>query len=103
MNKANGIYSAIVAIILLIGLLIGCGTGGNRVPGGDVEANKPMVYLAVKDVKVNDSFWSPKLNLWNDITVNDVFNKFEGKYDAESQPDLLNDFKKSGKNAECLQ
>ena len=83
-------------------MFIGFGIDSNKAPGGDVAVNKPMVYLAVKDVKINDPFWSPKLNLWSDITVNDVFNKFEGKYDAESQPDLLNDYKKSGRTQRRL-
>lgn len=91
-----------VIILLTAGLFIGFRIDSNREPGNDVAANKPMVFLAVKDVKVNDSFWSPKLKLWSDITVNDVFNKFEGQYDAESRPDLLKDYKKSGRTQDAF-
>ncbi len=103
MNKTNGICSTIVVIILLTaGLFIGLRIDRNRVPGEDVTLNNPMIYLAVKDVKVNDSFWSPKLKLWSDITVNDIFNKFEGGYDAESRPDLLNDYKILGRTQDAF-
>jgi hypothetical protein len=37
------------------------------------------------DVKINDSFWSPKLQLWQTKTVNDVFDKFEGRYKPQGQ------------------
>ncbi len=29
-------------------------------------------------VKINDAFWSPKLQQWSTTTINDVLNKFEG-------------------------
>lgn len=43
-------------------------------------------FVAIKDVKINDPFWSPKLELWSKVTANDVLNKFEGKHlhDKES-------------------
>ena len=89
MNKINVIYSTILVIVLLFAsLFIGFRIDSNKAPGEDVAVNKPMVFPALKDVKVNDSFWSPKLDLWSDITVNDIFNKFEGRYDAESRRDL---------------
>ena len=37
----------------------------------------------VTRVRVDDSFWSPKLERWQSVTVNDVFDKFEGKYSPE--------------------
>jgi DUF1680 family protein len=98
MYRRNGIYSAILLIVLLMaGLFIGFRIDSNESPGKAATVNKTMVYPAVKDVKINDSFWSPKLHLWNDVTVNDIFNKFEGGYDVESQSGLLNDFKKKGR------
>jgi DUF1680 family protein len=64
MNITNGICSTILVIVLLIAsLFISFRIDSNKSPGEDVAVNKPMVYLAVKDVKVNDSFWSPKLKL----------------------------------------
>ena len=35
---------------------------------------------SINNVKVNDSFWSPKFRTWNDVTINDVLKKFEGKH-----------------------
>ncbi|MEG0559478.1 MAG: glycoside hydrolase family 127 protein [Muribaculaceae bacterium] len=40
-------------------------------------------FVGIENVKINDSFWSPKLKTWNDVTVNDVLNKFEGKHVLE--------------------
>jgi DUF1680 family protein len=94
MNKTKGICLTILVIVLLI--------ASNKAPEEDVAVNKPMVFMAVKDVKVNDSFWSPKLDLWSEITVNDIFNKFEGQYDAESRRDLLNDYKLSGRTRDAF-
>ena len=36
--------------------------------------------LELSKVKISDGFWSPKLYLWRTKTVNDIFDKFEGKY-----------------------
>lgn len=53
-------------------------------------------FVGVKDVKVEDPFWSPKFRLWTTITANDVFDKFEGKHDTRAPlsysfcKDLLN-------------
>lgn len=33
--------------------------------------------VPISSVKINDSFWSPKLDLWRRITLTDVFDKFE--------------------------
>ncbi|MCH5718055.1 beta-L-arabinofuranosidase domain-containing protein [Niabella hibiscisoli] len=43
--------------------------------------------MRVKKVTINDRFWKPKMQLWAFKTINDVFNKFEGKYktDVEEQ------------------
>jgi DUF1680 family protein len=104
MSKTKGFISAIVVMILLIAcLFISFRSDSNNVNSGkDAQVNKPMVYMAVKDVKINDPFWSPKLNLWSSITVNDVFNKFDGRYDAESRADILNDYKKLGRTTDAF-
>jgi len=103
MNKTYIIYSTIlVTVLLLAGMLIGFRIDSNKTPGEDTAVNKPMVFSAVKDVKVNDSFWSPKLALWSDVTVNDIFNKFEGQYDEESRRDLLNEYKKLGRTRDAF-
>ncbi len=53
------------------------------------------LHYELVDVKINDSFWSPKLQLWQTKTVNDVFDKFEGKYRPQGQW-LEKDFKVLG-------
>lgn len=53
------------------------------------------LYYEVADVKISDAFWSPKLKLWQTKTVNDVFDKFEGKYTPQGQG-LEQDFKNLG-------
>ena len=45
---------------------------------------------------MNDPFWSPKFEQWRTVTVNDVFDKFEGKYDPQDNQYLERDFKISG-------
>lgn len=48
-----------------------------------VYAQKPMgkvTFIASKDVKINDPFWSPKMEQWKTVTIDDVLNKFEGKH-----------------------
>lgn len=39
--------------------------------------------LSLRDVKVNDAFWSPKYKVWDSVTVYDVFDKLEGKYEPD--------------------
>lgn len=46
-------------------------------------AQKPMgkvTFIDSKDVRINDSFWSPKMEQWKTVTINDVLDKFEGKH-----------------------
>ena len=47
-------------------------------------------------VKVTDGFWGPKFEQWRTTTVNDVFDKFEGNYDAEGSESLQRDFENRG-------
>jgi DUF1680 family protein len=35
------------------------------------------------DVKINDPFWTPKFKVWSAITIKDVFDKFDGKYEPD--------------------
>jgi DUF1680 family protein len=52
--------------------------------------------LALQSVKVHDSFWSPKIKVWNTVTVYDVFDKLEGKYEPD-RPDLKAEKEKWGR------
>lgn len=60
------------------------------------SAQQVIHSLNLQDVKVNDSFWSPKLRVWKTVTVYDVFNKLEGKYDPD-RPDLKAEKEKWGR------
>lgn len=54
-------------------------------------------------VEITDQFWAPRLRLWSSKTVNDVFDKFEGKYDyIGSRKQLTEDFEKIGKTRDAL-
>ena len=46
-------------------------------------AQKPMgkvTFIEARKVHIDDSFWSPKMELWKRVTIDDVLNKFEGKH-----------------------
>jgi DUF1680 family protein len=59
--------------------------------------NQPVIHpLKLQDVKVNDSFWSPKIKVWNTVTVYDVFDKLEGKYEPD-RPDIKAEKEKWGR------
>ena len=50
-------------------------------PHSAVQGQTGKVQFAnIENVKVNDAFWSPKFKTWNEVTINDVLNKFEGKH-----------------------
>lgn len=103
MYSTKRIYSAVLVVVLLFtSLFTGFRFDREKTTGEDISVNTPLVFPAVKDIKVIDSFWGPKLKLWNDVTVNDVFNKFEGQYEAESRRDLLNDYKTLGRTRDAF-
>jgi len=52
---------------------------------------KPVNGIA--QVRVDDPFWSPRFDQWRTVTVNDVFDKFEGKYNPQGDPQLERDLK----------
>lgn len=39
--------------------------------------NQPLVPVPIRDVVIDDAFWSPKIKVWNQKTIHDVFDKFE--------------------------
>jgi len=55
----------------------------------------------VKSVKINDAFWTPKLELWSKTTAYDVFNKFEGKYEPQGE-DLIEDKEELGRTRDAF-
>ncbi len=60
----------------------------------------PVVHvihpLSLRDVKVNDAFWSPKYNVWDSVTVYDVFDKLEGKY-VPDRDDIIKEKQEMGR------
>ncbi len=52
--------------------------------------------LNLQDIKINDSFWSPKLKVWKTVTVYDVLDKLEGKYQPD-RPDIKAEKEKWGR------
>jgi len=61
--------------------------------GVDHPKSESIQFVAVKDVKVDDPFWSPKFRQWSKVTANDIFDKFEGKHDhSEGNHDTFFNF-----------
>ncbi|MBE9663504.1 glycoside hydrolase family 127 protein [Mucilaginibacter myungsuensis] len=58
---------------------------------------KKIVHpLDLRDVKVDDAFWAPKLKTSSTVTVYDVLDKLEGKYDPDRQ-DIIDEKQKWGR------
>jgi DUF1680 family protein len=70
-------------------------TGGKS--RGEDSARQPLVAVPLQQVTINDDFWSPKLKLWQEVTVRDCFAKFanEGTF---TNFDRVRDGKKGGHN-----
>lgn len=58
------------AAFLLAALALPSGIAGAVAPDS-------LTPLGIKDVTINDSFWSPKIGLWSSVTINDTFDKFD--------------------------
>ena len=50
---------------------------GSLTAGPSDKGSSGIRFPEVNQVKIEDTFWKPKLNLWQKVTVNDVFDKFE--------------------------
>ena len=44
------------------------------------QSDRTILFQEVGQVKINDSFWKPKFDVWSQTTANDVFDKFEGRH-----------------------
>ena len=60
-------------------LLAMTATGSLTAKSSD-KGDSGIQFPEVSQVKIEDAFWKPKLDLWQKVTVNDVFDKFEGKH-----------------------
>lgn len=62
-------YPFFSSLITATALLAGC--------NGSENQSDTIQFAEIKDVKVTDSFWQPKLKQWSSTTANDVLDKFE--------------------------
>lgn len=62
-------YLFFSSLITATALLAGC--------NGSENQSDTIQFAEIKDVKVTDSFWQPKLKQWSSTTANDVLDKFE--------------------------
>lgn len=62
-------YPFFSSLITATVLLAGC--------NGSENQSDTIQFAEIKDVKVTDSFWQPKLKQWSSTTANDVLDKFE--------------------------
>ena len=71
-------FPLFITACLVAGVLIGYGQK-NHAGAGDV------CFAGIERVKIDDAFWSPKLQLWSTVTANDVLDKFEGLHLGDPQ------------------
>ncbi|MBE7176293.1 MAG: glycoside hydrolase family 127 protein [Mucilaginibacter polytrichastri] len=67
--------------------------------------SKPLHIIRppeLRSVKINDPFWSPKLDVWRTQTVYDVFDKLEGNY-VPDRDDLIKEQKELGHTRNAFQ
>ena len=60
------------------------------------QPSKTIHPLTFQQVRIDDPFWSPKLKVWDNKTVYDVFDKLEGKYEPD-RPDIIAEKEKWGR------
>ncbi|UCS93370.1 glycoside hydrolase family 127 protein [Echinicola marina] len=65
-------------LIIAMAALMACSTNAQKEDLSVSAANSNIV-----EVKVDQGFWGPKLETWRSVTINDVFDKFEGDYQLE--------------------
>jgi DUF1680 family protein len=80
-----------VSILAVVVIVNACNTDSRTSNSDGIDS----LHYELVDVKINDSFWSPRLQLWQTKTVNDVFDKFEGRYTPQGES-LERDFKDLG-------
>lgn len=59
---------------------------------GAVEHRGAIIPVPVENVTVSDGFWTPRYDGWRNVTIPDVFNKFEGKNTGNDQGDTFTNF-----------
>jgi DUF1680 family protein len=71
--------------------------------GAQVDADQVKIINPVnlKDVKIQDGFWLPKLKVWDTKTVYDVLDKLEGKY-IPDRKDIIEEKQKLGRTTNAF-
>ncbi|HMG89876.1 MAG TPA: beta-L-arabinofuranosidase domain-containing protein [Chryseolinea sp.] len=87
--------------LAVLSLLLLCFSCSPSQQSENTTGNLDSAAFEVVDVNVNDSFWGPGLKRWESVTVNDVFDKFEGKYTPEGTT-LERDFKVMGQTRDAF-
>ncbi|HEY4208652.1 MAG TPA: hypothetical protein VGM31_17620, partial [Puia sp.] len=52
--------------------------------------------LDLREVRIDDGFWGPRMSLWSSRTVYDVLDKLEGKYNPD-RPGIIAEKNKLGR------
>lgn len=65
-----------ISTLVSVVFLVSC--SGKELMEGD--RNSELKLNSVSEVTINDPFWTPRFEQWRSVTVNDVFDKFEGKF-----------------------
>ena len=65
-----------ISTLVSVVFLVSC--SGKELMEGD--RNSELKLNSVSEVTINDPFWPPRFEQWRSVTVNDVFDKFEGKF-----------------------
>lgn len=64
-------YSSVLLILSALGTLAG------GAAGVDAQSANKLTPVPIHAVTIQDSFWSPKRQVWQDVTLRDAFDKFE--------------------------
>ena len=61
------------------GMTVSSRTTGAAYASGDARPPQlhPLQPVPAQQVTIDDSFWSPKLKVWQEVTIRDCFHKFE--------------------------
>lgn len=91
----NRVFNSIFLCCIAIAAIIHCHAQPK-------ETSLHIIHpVSLKDVKVNDAFWSPRYKIWTSVTVYDVFDKLEGKYNPDRK-DIIEEKEKTGRTRNAL-
>src|SRR6516225_2851333 len=62
-----------VSTAVVLGML-GCSVGMNQ---ASAQPSNHLTPVPIQFVTIEDSFWSPKRKIWQEVTIPDCFSKFE--------------------------